>query len=111
MNVVYRENICFMFFLQLINVMCIPILSDPLRRTMAGPHATTGFYVSVGGIVTFGKDLQATVKKIPLEQMLLETDAPYLTPAPEKNHTIKLKTIYYPATLLMCLTSHNTHNN
>jgi len=42
-----------------------------------------GFYVSVGGMVTF-KNFQAldVVKKIPLDKLLVETDAPYLTPVP-----------------------------
>ncbi len=42
------------------------------------------FYVSVPGILTFKKNDQyrATFKEIPLEQILLETDAPYLAPDP-----------------------------
>ena len=39
--------------------------------------------VGIGGVVTFKKaSLAETVKKIPLERILLETDSPYLTPAP-----------------------------
>jgi len=43
-----------------------------------------GAYLEIGGAVTFknAKVLQQTVKMIPLERMLLETDAPYLTPHP-----------------------------
>lgn len=43
-----------------------------------------GFYISISGIVTFknAKDLQAIVKTVPLEQLLVETDAPYLAPVP-----------------------------
>jgi TatD DNase family protein len=49
-----------------------------------------GFYVSVNGIYTFNRDqkLQAALNSVPLERLLLETDAPFLTPAPyrkEKN--------------------------
>jgi TatD DNase family protein len=41
-----------------------------------------GFYISLAGPVTFPKaeKLRATVKQIPIEQMLIETDAPYLAP-------------------------------
>lgn len=39
--------------------------------------------VGIGGVVTFkNASLQQTVKEIPLECILLETDAPYLAPAP-----------------------------
>ena len=39
--------------------------------------------VGIGGVVTFKKaSLAEVVKKIPLERILLETDAPYLTPVP-----------------------------
>ena len=43
-----------------------------------------GLYVSVNGISTFTKDTvqQRMYAAIPLEKMLLETDAPFLTPAP-----------------------------
>lgn len=43
-----------------------------------------GLYVGVNGICTFTKDpLQQTLyQNIPLEKLLLETDAPFLTPAP-----------------------------
>ena len=39
--------------------------------------------VGIGGVVTFKKaSLADVVRKIPLERILLETDAPYLTPVP-----------------------------
>lgn len=43
-----------------------------------------GFYISFSGIVTFKKsiELRNTLKKIPLEKLLIETDSPYLTPVP-----------------------------
>lgn len=43
-----------------------------------------GFYISFSGIVTFKNaiDLQEVAKKIPLDRMLIETDAPYLAPMP-----------------------------
>ncbi|MFI3328037.1 MAG: TatD family hydrolase [Rikenellaceae bacterium] len=43
------------------------------------------FYFAIGGVVTFKKSqVAAVVPSIPLERMLLETDAPYLTPAPHR---------------------------
>lgn len=43
-----------------------------------------GLYVGVNGISTFTKDIaqQAMFLRVPLERMLLETDAPFLTPSP-----------------------------
>jgi len=43
-----------------------------------------GFRIGLNGILTFSKDLQEQVKHIPLEQIMLETDAPYLTPPPHR---------------------------
>ncbi len=42
------------------------------------------FLVSIPGVVTFKKNdqLRAIVKEIPLEQLMVETDAPYLAPEP-----------------------------
>jgi len=43
-----------------------------------------GFYISFSGIVTFKNALalKEVAKKVPLERMLIETDSPYLAPAP-----------------------------
>ena len=43
-----------------------------------------GAYISASGVVTFKKsrELADTFKEIPLEKMLVETDAPYLAPEP-----------------------------
>ena len=43
------------------------------------------WYVGIGGVLTFKKaSLAETVKEIPLDRILLETDAPYLTPVPHR---------------------------
>ncbi len=41
-----------------------------------------GFYFSFGGVITFTRDYDEAVKFIPLERILLETDAPYVSPVP-----------------------------
>ena len=45
-----------------------------------------GFYISISGIITFksAAELQETVKNLPLEKLLVETDAPYLAPVPKR---------------------------
>ena len=51
---------------------------------MAKSAMDLGFYISFSGIVTFknAKDLQEVAVKIPKDFLLIETDAPYLTPVP-----------------------------
>ncbi|MEH6452342.1 MAG: YchF/TatD family DNA exonuclease [Psychromonas sp.] len=53
---------------------------------MAQAAMEMGFYISVSGIVTFknAKDLRAVIKEVPLERLLVETDAPYLAPVPHR---------------------------
>ena len=43
-----------------------------------------GFYIALGGVVTFknAKKVKEVAKIVPLERLLLETDAPYMTPVP-----------------------------
>lgn len=43
-----------------------------------------GFYISFSGIVTFknAKELKEVAKAVPLDRILIETDAPYLAPVP-----------------------------
>jgi TatD DNase family protein len=50
----------------------------------AEKYRSIGFSVAFNGIVTFNKELMQVVKQIPDEQLLIETDSPYLTPAPNR---------------------------
>jgi TatD DNase family protein len=45
-----------------------------------------GFYVSFGGILTFPKalEVQEAARTVPLDRILVETDAPYLAPVPNR---------------------------
>lgn len=52
--------------------------------------------VGTDGNVTYSKQLQATVPHIPLTMLLLETDAPYLTPVPHRGERNEPK--YIPLT-------------
>ena len=57
-----------------------------------------GYYIGVGGVVTFknARRLKDTVKEIPLESIVLETDCPYLAPEPfrgKRNSSLNLPCI------------------
>lgn len=63
---------------------------------LAKQYLDMGYYLGVGGVVTFnnGKKLKEVVEYMPLERILLETDAPYLTPVPfrgKRNDSGKIK--------------------
>jgi TatD DNase family protein len=51
---------------------------------MAQAAIEMGIYISISGIVTFNSaaDLQNTVRQIPLDKLLIETDSPWLAPTP-----------------------------
>jgi TatD DNase family protein len=48
-----------------------------------------GFYISFSGIVTFksATELQRVAARVPLDRLLIETDAPYLAPVPHRGKT------------------------
>lgn len=56
---------------------------------MAQAAMDMGFYISLSGIVTFNKaaDVQELARKVPLERLLIETDAPFLAPVPYRGKT------------------------
>src|SRR5215831_18212098 len=53
-------------------------------RALAEVALALGFYISISGIVTFhnAEELRAIVRDLPLDRLLVETDAPYLAPVP-----------------------------
>ncbi len=62
---------------------------------MANEFIKLGFYIGIGGIVTFknAKNIVEVVKNIDLNHILLETDAPYLTPEPYRKYKNESKYI------------------
>jgi TatD DNase family protein len=41
-------------------------------------------YFTFGGVITFARDYDEIISMIPIEKIMLETDAPYVTPAPHR---------------------------
>ena len=56
---------------------------------MARAAIDLGFYISISGIVTFhqAQNVRDMAQQIPLERLLIETDAPWLSPAPHRGKT------------------------
>jgi TatD DNase family protein len=61
-----------------------------------------GFYISFSGIVTFktATELQNVARKVPLERLLVETDAPWLAPVPKRGKTNEPAFVRYTAEFL-----------
>lgn len=53
---------------------------------MAIDYVKMGFYIGIGGVITFknGKKMKEVVEAVPIENILLETDSPYLSPEPNR---------------------------
>jgi len=53
---------------------------------MAKAAIEMGFYISFSGIITFNntEKLQDVARQVPCDRLLVETDAPYLTPVPQR---------------------------
>ncbi len=71
-----------------------------------------GFYISLSGIVTFksAKELQDVAKKLPLNRILIETDAPYLAPVPHRGKTNKPAFVKHVAEFLAELRGDTVEN-
>jgi len=52
------------------------------RWSQAQQYLEMGFYLGFNGLITFARDYDKVIKQMPLERLVLETDCPYLTPAP-----------------------------
>jgi TatD DNase family protein len=61
-----------------------------------------GLYIGLNGIMTFTKDQQqlAAAKAVPVEKLLLDTDAPFLTPAPYRGKICEPKHVRVTAEFL-----------
>lgn len=54
-----------------------------------------GLYISFSGNITFKNSDRSFLKKIPLDKLLVETDAPYLTPVPFRGQENEPKNVRY----------------
>jgi TatD DNase family protein len=69
-----------------------------------------GFYISFSGIVTFKNavELHQVAQKVPLERLLVETDAPYLAPVPLRGKRNEPANVVHVARRISSLKSSDT---
>lgn len=107
---------------------CMDIINDEIRNnpskplngvlhcfssgeSMAMEALDIGFYISFSGMVTFKKsdELRSIASKIPLDRVLIETDAPFLAPMPYRGKINQPSYVEYTALELAKL--HNLTRN
>lgn len=66
---------------------------------MAKEVINIGMYIGLGGVVTFknARHILDVAKEVPIDKILLETDAPYLAPEPHRGETCNSSMIKYVA--------------
>src|SRR5207237_6596155 len=54
--------------------------------SLADAALAMGFYISLAGIITFprAEELRQTVRRVPIDRLLTETDSPFLAPVPHR---------------------------
>ena len=71
-------------------------------QRLADAALALGFYISVSGIATFKNSgaLREVLKSVPLDRLLVETDAPYLAPMPHRGKTNEPAFVVHTARML-----------
>ena len=71
-------------------------------KEMAREYLNMGLYLGIGGVVTFknAKKLKEVVEYAPLEQLVLETDSPYLSPEPNRGKRNSSLNLPYVAAMI-----------
>jgi TatD DNase family protein len=71
-------------------------------QKLADAALALGLYISVSGIATFKNSapLRDVIKSVPLERLLVETDAPFLAPVPHRGRTNEPAFVVHTATML-----------
>lgn len=64
---------------------------------LAKEYVKLGYYISIAGPITWknAKELTNVIKVVPLDKLLIETDSPYLTPAPNRGKRNEPSNVIY----------------
>ena len=78
----------------------IIVTADAARTAVAA--IGLGFYISISGIVTFKSAgaVREVAKRLPLDRLLIETDAPWLAPVPKRGRQNEPAFVRYTAEFL-----------
>ena len=95
-------------FFEMLSAHCRPGLMGVVHcfsgnRSELDQYLDFGLYIGITGILTIktrGAELRRLVTRIPAERLLVETDAPYLIPAPEKNRHRRNEPAFVKSVLL-----------
>ncbi len=73
-------------------------------REQAREIIDMGFYISFAGVLTFSRQAREVIQKLPLDRLLLETDAPFLAPVGHRGKrnepSFIFETLYCAANIL-----------
>lgn len=72
-------------------------------KEMAKEFVKLGYYISIAGPITWknAKEPLEVIKVVPLDRLLIETDCPYLTPAPNRGKRNEPSNVVYTARKIM----------
>ncbi|HKK54221.1 MAG TPA: TatD family hydrolase [Patescibacteria group bacterium] len=64
---------------------------------LAWKYFNLGLIISFTGLITFSKQWDDLIRKVPLDKIMIETDTPYMTPEPYRGHRNEPALVYYVA--------------
>ena len=95
-------------FLEMLKINCGPVVNGVVHcfsgtREELRHYLDLGLHIGITGIITMksrGAHLREMVPEIPADRLLVETDAPYLTPSPERNRHRRNEPAFVKSVLL-----------
>ena len=95
-------------FLEMLKINCGPVVNGVVHcfsgtREELRHYLDLGLHIGITGIITMksrGVQLREMVPEIPADRLLVETDAPYLTPSPERNRHRRNEPAFVKSVLL-----------
>lgn len=64
---------------------------------LAWKYFNLGLLISFTGLITFSRQFDEVIRKVPLDKIMIETDSPYMTPEPYRGHRNEPALVYYVA--------------